>query len=443
MSQKQNADSGRPGGSLPQIFRWLVPGLGVKRWIFPISLGIAMCSFGLAILALGIYRNNPNNWIIRLLATVSLSPLQHTLRGLIFGLLGVGLILFGIAGLNNSLLAPFRRANRPMLEELSAHRLRGRGAKIVALGGGHGLATLLRGLKQFSFNITAVVTVADDGGSSGRLRRSLGILPPGDIRNCLAALSDEEALLGKLFQYRFPGEDPFLEGHSFGNLFISALSDLMGSFERAVAESGKVLSVHGQVLPATLHDVRLVADLTLNQMPGHLRIEGESQIPEFSGKVNRVWLEPDNPPAYPLVIQALLSAEIIVVGPGSLYTSLLPNLLVRDIVEAIRASRAFKIFVCNLASQPGETDGYNWEDYLETIDLHTGGNLFDIILVNNSQQGTLPAGVHWVSSTIDSGKYHIYRADLVDSAIPFRHDPQKLAKIILDLYQERTGPLVE
>ena len=405
--------------------------------------GIAIFSFGLALMALGIYRDNPNHWAVRLLATVSLSPLQYTFRALIFGLLGTALILVGIAGLNRSLLAPFRRTDRPMLDELSAHRLRGRGPKIVTVGGGHGLATLLRGLKVFSFNITAVVTVADDGGSSGRLRRSMGILPPGDIRNCLAALSDEEALLGKLFQYRFPSDDPSLEGHSFGNLFISALSELMGSFERAVAESGRVLAVHGQVLPATLHDVRLVADLTLNQMAGHLRVEGESQIPEFSGKVNRVWLEPDNPPAYPLVIQALLSAELIVVGPGSLYTSILPNLLVKDIVEAIRASRAFKVFVCNLASQPGETDGYNWENYLETIDLHTGGNLFDVVLVNNVHQGMLPAGVHWVSSAIDNGKYNVQRVDLVDTSIPYRHDPQKLAKIILDLYQERTGPLVE
>ncbi len=443
MSRKQIVDSGRKGGSLHQILRWLSPGLGVKRWIIPISLGIAICSFGLALLLLGVYHDNPGFWLIRLLATVSLSPLQYTARALIFGLLGISLVLLGIMGLNKSLLAPFRNTDRPMLDELAAHRQRGRGPKIVALGGGHGLATLLRGLKVFSFNITAVVTVADDGGSSGRLRRSMGILPPGDIRNCLAALSDEEALLGKLFQYRFPGDDPNLEGHSFGNLFISALSELMGSFERAVAESGKVLAVHGQVLPATLHDVHLVADLSLDQVAAHVRVEGESQIPEFPGKVNRVWLEPDNPPAYPLVIQALLSADLIVVGPGSLYTSILPNLLVQDIAEAIRASRAFKIFVCNLASQPGETDGYNWEDYLATIDLHTGGNLFDLVLVNNLQEGTLPVGVHWVSPTPDSGRYNVYRADLVDVSVPYRHEPQKLAKIILDLYQERTGPLVE
>ncbi len=443
MSEQRSQKLGSTGGSLSTFLRWLMPGLGVKRWILPISIGILLCSFGLAILVLGIYRSNPTAWWIRILATVSLSPLQHTIRAIIFGLLGTALILLGIAGLNRSLLAPFRRTNRPMLDVLTAHRLRGRGPKIVAIGGGHGLATLLRGIKTYSYNITAVVTVADDGGSSGRLRRSMGILPPGDIRNCLAALSDDEALLGKLFQYRFASGDPNLEGHSFGNLFISALSDLMGSFERAVAESGKVLAVHGQVLPATLHDVKLVADVTLNHSQSQVRVQGESQIPEFPGRVSRVWLDPDNPPAYPLVIQALLSADIIVIGPGSLFTSILPNLLVRDILEAIRASRAFKVYVCNLASQPGETDGFEWEDYLKTIEQHSGQNIFDVVLVNDSQKGTLPPGVQWVSALPDSGNYSVHKADLVDADLPFRHDSKKLAKIILDLYQERTGPLVE
>jgi uncharacterized cofD-like protein len=377
-----------------------------------------------------------------LLARASLRPLSHTTRALIFGFFGTVLILGGMLGLNRALLAPYWRPNRNMFKELTEHRRRDRGPKIVAIGGGHGLAALLRGLKAYSNNITAVVTVADDGGSSGRLRRSLGILPPGDIRNCLAALSDEEALLGKLFQYRFPSGEPGLEGHSFGNLFIFSLSEIMGSFERGVAESGKVLSVHGQVLPATLHDVRLVADFALPLLTSEVRVEGESLIPEFPGKINHVWLEPNNPPAYPQVIQALLSSDLIVVGPGSLYTSILPNLLVPDIAEAIRASRALKIYICNLATQPGETNDYSCEDHIRAIERHAGEGLFDVVIANNHYPCDPPEGSQWVVVELEN-IYPIYQGDLIDEKQPFQHNPLKLSKIILDLYQERTGPLVE
>ena len=241
------------------------------------------------------------------------------------------------------------------MDQVSDFRRRERGPRVVVIGGGHGIATVLRGMKEYTNNLTAVVSVADDGGSSGELRRDLGILPPGDIRNCLAALSDDEALLTQLFQYRFGGETG-LGGHSFGNLFISALADLTGSFENAVAESGRALSVHGQVLPATLHNVRLVADVRLPQTETEVRVEGESQIPKAAGRVRRVWLEPNDASAYPPVIQAVLAADMIVIGPGSLYTSILPNVLVRDLLEAIHSSRAVKMFVTNIATQPGETE---------------------------------------------------------------------------------------
>lgn len=442
MARKRPFKVRQVGGGFQRFLQWLVPGLGIKRWIIPIFLGILIFSFGLAIFVLGVYRQSPDAWWIRLLARASLRSLGYTPRALIFGVFGAILILGGMLGLNRALLAPYWRPDRNVFKELTEHRRRDRGPKIVTLGGGHGLATLLRGLKAYSYNITAVVTVADDGGSSGRLRRSLGILPPGDIRNCLAALSDEEALLGKLFQYRFPSGEPGLEGHSFGNLFIFSLSEIMGSFERGVAESGKVLSVHGQVLPATLHDVRLVADFALPLLTSEVRIEGESQIPDFPGKINHVWLEPNNPPAYPQVIQALLSSDLIVVGPGSLYTSILPNLLVPDIAEAIRASRALKILVCNLATQPGETNDYSCEDHVRAIERHVGKGLFDVIIVNNHYPCDPPEGSQWVVADMDT-TYPIYQGDLVDEKQPHQHNPSKLAKIILDLYQERTGPLVE
>jgi uncharacterized cofD-like protein len=315
---------------------------------------------------------------------------------------------------------------------------------VVVIGGGHGLSILLRGLKEFTHNLTAIVTVADDGGSSGRLRKTIGILPPGDIRNCLAALSNDEALLTQLFQYRFPNGASGLDGHSFGNLFITALADITGSFEEAVAESGRVLSVSGQVLPATLHDVRLVADVMLPHLISEVRVEGESRIPESAGKVRRVWLEPSSPPAFPQAVQSILAADLIVIGPGSLYTSILPNLLVPDIAAAVQASRALKIYVCNLATQPGETDNFTCSDHVSALDEHMGSGIFDLVVCNQRFVGKLPQGIQWVTIDPDLGvDYPVYRGDLIDEGHPWRHDANKLSQALMDLLLERTGPLVE
>jgi uncharacterized cofD-like protein len=429
---------------LSNPLRWLVPGLGVKRWILLILFGTTLLGVGLAVLVLEVYRTAPETWWLPILSIASLRILSRPLRALIFGGLGTGLVLIGIWGINRSLLAPYRRSGKPVLDELTDHRRKERGPRIVSIGGGHGLSTLLRGLKAYSYNITAVVTVADDGGSSGRLRQTQGIPPPGDIRNCLAALSNDEALMTQLFQYRFSDGNTELDGHPFGNLFISALSEITGSFEEAVVESGRVLAVHGRVLPATLHNVRLVADVQLPHSNGEVRVEGESTIPKFPGDVQRVWLEPNNPAAYPQVIQAILASELIVIGPGSLFTSILPNLLVPDIAAAIIASRALKIYVCNVATQPGETEGFSCEDHLRVLNDHVGGQIFDIVVVNNQLEGKLPAGTEWVKTIPETeSEYPIYRSDLVNEDQPWRHDSSKLAKAIMDLYQERTGPLVE
>jgi len=425
-----------------QLLYLFTPGLSIKRWLVLVLLGTALIGLGLAVLALDIYRNAPDTWWLPALSWLSLRFLARPLRALIFGGLGVGLILTGIWGLNRSLLAPFIRPGRPVVETLSRYRRRSRGPRIVAIGGGTGLSTLLRGLKEYTHNITAVVTVADDGGSSGRLRDSMGILPPGDIRNCLAALSNDETLITQLFQYRFVNRGEGLDGHSFGNLFISALSELSGSFEEAVAESGRVLSVHGRVLPSTLRDVRLVADLSLPHQMGEVRVKGESRIPEVTGRVRRVWLEPDNPPAFPEVVKSLLAADLILLGPGSLYTSILPNLLVPDIAAAIRASQALKIFICNVATQPGETDSYNCEDHILAVEAHVGTHFFDLIISNENCDGTLPEGVQWVKADIGlEDRYPLYRADVVDCESPGRHDAGKLARVVIDLLEERTGPL--
>lgn len=424
--------------------RWLSPGLGIKRWILVVLAGTTLLGVGLAVLVLDVYRNAPETWWLPALSWLSLRFLSRPLRALIFGGIGVGLILVGIWSINRTLLAPYARHGKPVVDVVSSHRKRERGPNIVAIGGGHGLSILLRGIKAYSHNITAVVTVADDGGSSGRIRQTLGILPPGDIRNCLAALSEDEALITQLFQYRFHESLDGLGSHSFGNLFISAMADITGSFEEAVAESGRVLGVHGRVLPATLRNVNLLADITLPNIASEVRIEGESRIPKTDGQVRRLWLEPEAPPAYPDVIRALLAADIILVGPGSLYTSILPNLLVPDIAKAIQSSRALKIYICNVANQPGETDGYTAADYLSAIQAHVGDDLFDITICNLARPDELPAGFQWVSTGrkfLD--QYPVYQGTLLDANDPARHDPHKLARVVMDLWEERTGPLVE
>ena len=432
----------RAAENLRQFLRWFKPGLGVKRWLALILLGITLLGVGFAIFLLDLYRTEwGNQFILTVLSYASLRFLPRELRVVIFGGLGVGLIAFGIWELNRSLLRPFMRPGRAVVDELASFRRLERGPRVVAIGGGHGLASLLRGLKDHTRNLTAVVTVADDGGSSGRLRETFGILPPGDIRNCLAALSNDEALLTQLFQYRFSGSTG-LDGHSFGNLFITALSDITGSFEEAVAESGRVLSVHGRVLPSTLHDVKLVADIQMPHLLHEVRVEGESRIPEVAGRVRRVWLEPNNAPAFPPVLQSLLSAEMVIVGPGSLYTSLLPNLLVQDLLAALRVSRAVKVFVCNIAAQKGETDAYSCYDHVRALEEHVGEDLFDVVLCNDNYDESLNRDVEWVRADERSLRdTRLYTADLVDVAHPWRHDSVKLAQVLMDLYYERTGPL--
>jgi len=429
--------------TLRGIPRWLRPGLGIKRWFVLVMIGITLLGLGLAVILIDLYRTDSSNPIfLTFLTYASLRFIPRVLRAVIFGGLGIGLVAYGILQLNRSLLKPFIRPGSNVFDQITDYRRRERGPRIVTIGGGHGLATLLRGLKSHTRNLTAVVTVADDGGSSGRLRESHGILPPGDIRNCLAALSNDEALLTQLFQYRFSGS-PDLEGHSFGNLFITALADITGSFEDAVAESGRVLSVNGRVLPSTLHDVKLVASMELPHTINEVRVEGESKIPTMAGRVRRVWLEPDNASAFPPVIKAILNADLIVVGPGSLYTSILPNLLVHDLLAAIQTSRAEKIYVCNIATQPGETDFFTCYDHIRALENHIGDELFNIILCNDNYKNDIGSS-EWVRAdpkTLSDSRS--YCADLVDDGHPWRHDSEKLSKIIMDLFNERTGPLIE
>ncbi|HDQ74045.1 MAG TPA: YvcK family protein [Chloroflexi bacterium] len=417
------------------IVKWMIPGIGVKRWLLLLGSGIAILSLGFSFLLKEFYPL-PNFFYY-----LTFQFISRGLRSGLFGLLGVSAVIIALINLNRSLLAPFVETNpETVVNAVYDYRRRGRGPKIVAIGGGHGLSVLLRSLKKHTSNITAIVTVADDGGSSGRLRRELGVLPPGDIRNCIAALADDEALTTQLFQYRF-GDVDSLNGHSFGNLFITAMAEVTGSFERAILESGRVLAIRGRVIPSTLRDVTLMADLKA-EANGLCRVSGESSITKANGSIERVYLEPDDVPAYPEAIHALLKADMIVAGPGSLYTSVLPNLLVPDVARAVEASSAIKVYVCNVATQCGETDTYTAEDHIKALEAHVGSGIFSTILINNNLDVDFdpPPGVELVSTNLTSTRhYRVVAADLVDQTRPWRHDSDKLARALLNLLQQSKG----
>ena len=413
------------------IRKWLTPGIGVKRWLVILALGIALVGLGFVALIREFYPL-PSFFYYATLQFIQ----PRWLRATLFGLAGLGAVLCALVGLNRTLLAPFGGPDpNTVIDAVYQHRRRERGPRVVAIGGGHGLSVLLRGLKQHTSNITAIVTVADDGGSSGRLRRDLGVLPPGDLRNCIAALADDEALTTQLFQYRFRSNIPAagkngLNGHSFGNLFITAMAEVTGSFERAVLESGRVLAIQGRVVPSTLQDVTLMAELR-SEPVGVSRVTGESSITEAQGLIERVYLEPDSARAYPGAVRALLEADLVVAGPGSLYTSVLPNLLVPDIARAAQASRAVKIYVCNVAMQPGETDGYGASEHIRALEAHVGKGLFPIVLANDGFD--TPSQVDFVPADLDDTEHQVITGDLIDRAHPWRHDSDKLAQALLRL----------
>ena len=291
-------------------------------------------------------------------------------------------------------------------------------------------------MKDYTSNITAIVTMADDGGSSGKLRKDLGILPPGDLRNCIVALADDEALLTQLFKYRF-GNGEGVNGHSFGNLFITAMSEVTGSFERALAVSGQVLAIGGKVLPSTLEDVTLMADIRKQGGGTVHRVEGESSIPREIGAIERIQLHPSDVSAHPQALKAILSAELIVLGPGSLYTSVIPNLLVGDIASALENSRGLKVYVSNLATQIGETERFSLSMHTEVINQHADES-FTLVLCNNRYVGKLLPDMTWVKASTELiDGWEIIAHDLVDEIRPWRHDSKKLAVALMRLLKDR------
>jgi uncharacterized cofD-like protein len=391
------------------MWRLWLPGLKVKRFMLVVAIGFAAIGGAVA------------QWLMP--HPIPLNVLAVLLVG---GLALVFLGAWGLARTMTELLGSDKWAGM-----VYSRRQLARGPKVVALGGGTGLPVVLRGLKQFSSNLTAVVTVADDGGSSGRLRGDLGILPPGDIRNCLVALADTEPLMEELFQHRF--ETGELKGHSFGNIFLAAMERTAGDFVTALRESSRVLAVRGTVLPATLDPVTLWAELVTGE-----HIDGESNIGKSPAKISKIGLEP--PDATPLAeaINAIYDADMVVLGPGSLYTSVIPNLLVKPIQEAVRSTHAVRVYVANVMTQPGETTHYSVDDHLQAIEQQVGKGLIDVVLVNNQAiehsalQKYLDEGAEPVLPRIGGRSWPEIVAEpliAVDGVI--RHDPDRLARALL------------
>ena len=424
-------------------FKWLSPGLFVKRWLLISLAGVFLTSFGLAIWVKLTPVNRFLEFVSQALETTA-RLVPNSVSGPLAVLLGVFLLFWGQSRTVETITEALQPdASEELVDRLRTHRRLHRGPKIVVIGGGTGLSTLLRGLKQYSSNITAIVTVADDGGSSGRLRREMGILPPGDIRNCIAALADEEKLLTELFQYRFHAGDG-LSGHSFGNLFISAMTEITGDLEQAIDASAKVLAIRGKVLPATLTDVSLWAKLADGRI-----IEGESKITEAMGQIRQIGCHPADPVALPAALAAIKEADYIIIGPGSLYTSIIPNLLVPAIRQALAQVTVPRVYVCNIMTQPGETDNYSVADHLRAIEEVCEERIVDAVLAQKTapspQSLQLYAQEHSHPVFLDReevGKmgYRIVLANVMaedEVTAKVSHDPQRLARVLWRWYAKK------
>ncbi len=437
----------KTNGHKPSNLKWLLPGMHVKRWLLLLFAGITLGALGLALLLRDLYvagyRFPPEVYYL----TLQFWP--RPVRAVIVGGLGITAIIVAVWQLQHSLLSvliPHKRKRGDLANLVYAHRLARPGPRIVAIGGGHGLSTLLSGLKQHTAAITAIVNVADDGGSSGRLRREYGVLPPGDIRRCIAALAEaDEGLMKRLFEYRFPAGEG-LEGHSFGNLFITALYDLTGSFDEAIQAASDVLAVRGRVIPPTLAKVTLAAELQVPVGAEARTIEGESQIAKGGLPIKRVFLNPEDVAAYPAAVRAILEADMVVVGPGSLFTSLLPVLLIRDLLRALQATRALRVYVCNVATEPGETDNFGVAAHLEALLDHIGQGYIDVALVNNNERPAGNFAPEWQGRTaivpLDVARppaVRLVAADMINPQNPLRHDSRKLADELMRLLREARG----
>lgn len=412
--------------------RWLYPGLGIKRWILVIFFGSLLSSAGAASLIFGLLTSEPEP-----------RANAYSLAGLLF-VLGALALFMGVYRLMKSIggLLSKSSQHKDLLDIAYEQRALAHGPRVVVLGGGTGMSNLLTGLKEKTREITAIVSVADDGGSSGRLRREFDIAPPGDIRKCLIALSEEAPLMGKLLGYRFNESE--LEGHAFGNLFLTVLTRITGDFGEAVREANNILSVRGKVVPATLERVFLVA----THVDG-TKTTGQRLISESTNRIDRVELKPNPGRAARDILEAIAEADLIVLGPGSLYTSVIPNLLLDGLPEAIRRSQAKAVYVCNVMTHEGETAGFSFKDHIDALEKHANGQILDCVLANSGRfprkelkeleaHGDAPVRYEPADYSSNGGEppFKLVEVDLVDRGSILRHDPHKLSSALMDILAE-------
>lgn len=447
----------RPLDRLLEVAKWLRPGMRVKRWLLVALLGITVLVIGvdlMFLLQLSDLGDSFNRWVFQTFGMGLQDKPWRTLSfqaiiGIPVAILGLLVFLYGVwevLGSVTSAVIPV--GNQPIVDVIWRRRQLAQGARIVVIGGGTGLSTLLRGLKEYTSNITAVVTVTDDGGSSGRLQREFNMLPPGDIRNCLVALADAEPLMQELFQYRFQagGEGSGLKGHSFGNILIAAMLHITGDFEEAIRQTSRVLAIRGRVLPATTRNVRLMAELEDGSI-----VEGETTISAAGNRIRRIMLS--DPDAEPLdeALDAIRTADAIIVGPGSVYTSVVPNFLVKGVAEAVMESRALKVYVCNVMTQPGETTDFTASDHVKAVLQQAGMPVFDYVLVNTEEpieslrDRYAGVGARWVLPDVEEirrlGLRPITGSFISQSSV-VRHDSEKLAEAIVQLVNRGSRPLL-
>ncbi len=419
--------------------KWLYPGMRVKRWLALVPVGMAVCLFGLVLLLnwkVDVLLSRVAEEAMKLLGINMGSPEVWIPMGVALVILGVIIIFIALRQVVRSITSVVSPETEGKLADLVFRkRYLSQGQRIVVIGGGTGLSTMLRGLKQYSSNITAVVTTTDDGGSSGRLREDMGMLPPGDIRNCLVALADSETSMADLFQYRFDLCGDGLEGHSFGNLLIAAMTRLTGDFESAVRETSRILAIRGQVLPTTTAHVKLQAELEDGTF-----VEGETNIAKSTSPIKHIMLSPTDVEPLEETLAAIELADCVVLGPGSVYTSIVPNLLVKGIPEALHKTKGTVVYVCNVMTQQGETDNYKASDHVKAITKHIEPKIIDRVLVNTArpQPDMLELYRRYGQTFVEPDPAKIremgYRpvtGDFISESNVVRHDPDKLANAIL------------
>ncbi len=418
---------------------WFCPGIQLKRWLLLFTAGGIVCAFSLAVLFNNQVMGMAEELLFRIsyLATGKYGNGVSVAIGIAGMLAGIGIMVYAVKRIVRSIVEAVSPENSgSLMETIFTQRKLSSGPSIAAVGGGTGLSTLLRGMKFITGNCTAIVTVGDDGGSSGRLRQDLGIIPPGDLRKCLVAMADREPLMERVMQYRFEG-DSYLSGHSLGNLFLAAIAETEGGMEEGLDAASQIFKVRGKVVPSTLQSIQLAANMTDGSF-----VIGQAEIAQARKRVQRLLMLPEDVPAAKSAVEAIRKADILIFGPGSLYTSIICNLLVPEIRDAVLESKAIKIYICNVMTQPGETDGFGAYEHVQALEEYAGGQFLDYVIVNSQEISQEQKAIYFAKDQIpvtpDIEKIEqmgikVIPAKLVSSSDMVRHDPQKLAQVIMSL----------